>query len=290
MHDGNPYFGLDHTWFRKLENRGGRWTSPDPYNGSASIGNGQSWNRYSYVDNQPTNYVDPSGLFMIGPRPPAPREQGWLEICWLLGICGNPTSVGSEDMVVGGGSDGNPDPPSNDKCTLTIYVSAVALGSGSSGSSSGSSSAQRNRDNPSEGKLGIINHLYLTYHDSSNGLTVGFRGGPVTVNKNESDRLLGTFGLYQKGAFSDFEINPQGAAVEEYDENCDKFDKSFKETIAILDKANIAYSKLSNNSNAFLYTLLNRAGINADSFTPRINYVLGRFGTAVGWGTTVPIQ
>ena len=59
--------GLDDTWFRKLENRGGRWTSPDPYNGSASIGNGQSWNRYSYVENQPTNFVDPSGLNLAGP-------------------------------------------------------------------------------------------------------------------------------------------------------------------------------------------------------------------------------
>ncbi len=64
--------GLDDTWFRKLENRGGRWTSPDPYNGSANIGNGQSWNRYSYVENQPTNLVDPSGLLALS----------W--VCWDL--------------------------------------------------------------------------------------------------------------------------------------------------------------------------------------------------------------
>ncbi|MBK8811752.1 MAG: hypothetical protein IPN69_13605 [Acidobacteria bacterium] len=57
--------GLNHTWFRKNENRAGRWTSPDPYNGSASVGNPQSWNRYSYVENQPTNFVDPSGLLRI---------------------------------------------------------------------------------------------------------------------------------------------------------------------------------------------------------------------------------
>lgn len=56
--------GLDHTWFRKLENQAGRWTSPDPYNGSMSLGNPQSFNRYSYVNNQPTNYVDPSGLVL----------------------------------------------------------------------------------------------------------------------------------------------------------------------------------------------------------------------------------
>ena len=54
--------GLDHTWFRKNDARAGRWTSPDPYNGSASIGNPQSFNRYSYVGNDPTNFVDPSGL------------------------------------------------------------------------------------------------------------------------------------------------------------------------------------------------------------------------------------
>ena len=55
--------GLDHTWYRKHENQAGRWTSPDPYNGSMNIGDPQSFNRYSYVNNQPINYVDPSGLF-----------------------------------------------------------------------------------------------------------------------------------------------------------------------------------------------------------------------------------
>jgi len=54
--------GLDHTWFRKNENRAGRWTSPDPYKGSMSLGSSGSFNRYSYVENQPTNFVDPSGL------------------------------------------------------------------------------------------------------------------------------------------------------------------------------------------------------------------------------------
>ena len=57
--------GLDHTLFRKNENKAGRWTSPDPYNGSMSLGNPQSFNRYSYVENQPTNFIDPSGLLMI---------------------------------------------------------------------------------------------------------------------------------------------------------------------------------------------------------------------------------
>jgi RHS repeat-associated protein len=56
--------GLDHTWFRKNENQAGRWTSPDPYNGSMNLGDPQSFNRYSYVGNEPTNFVDPSGLLV----------------------------------------------------------------------------------------------------------------------------------------------------------------------------------------------------------------------------------
>lgn len=58
--------GLNHTWFRKLEQRAGRWTSPDPYQGSMQLSDPQSFNRYSYVSNQPTNFVDPSGLFALG--------------------------------------------------------------------------------------------------------------------------------------------------------------------------------------------------------------------------------
>jgi len=54
--------GLDDTWWRKHENRAGRWTSPDPYNGSMEIDIPESFNRFTYVLNQPTNFIDPSGL------------------------------------------------------------------------------------------------------------------------------------------------------------------------------------------------------------------------------------
>jgi RHS repeat-associated protein len=54
--------GLEHTWFRKYDNKAGRWTSPDPYRRSMSRGNPQSFNRYSYVQNDPVNNADPSGL------------------------------------------------------------------------------------------------------------------------------------------------------------------------------------------------------------------------------------
>jgi RHS repeat-associated protein len=54
--------GLDHTLWRKLETRSGRWTTPDPYGRSMKKGNPQSFNRYAYVHNDPINFVDASGL------------------------------------------------------------------------------------------------------------------------------------------------------------------------------------------------------------------------------------
>jgi RHS repeat-associated protein len=58
--------GLDHTWFRKYENQAGRWTSPDPFVGSINPADPQSFNRYSYVGNEPTGNTDPSGLLAAG--------------------------------------------------------------------------------------------------------------------------------------------------------------------------------------------------------------------------------
>ena len=56
--------GLEHTPYRKYESALGRWTSPDPYPGSMSVADPQSFNRYSYVQNDPVNFTDPSGLLM----------------------------------------------------------------------------------------------------------------------------------------------------------------------------------------------------------------------------------
>jgi len=53
---------LDHTWFRQYSSMQGRWTTPDPFLGSIDASNPQSFNRYSYVLNDPVRLRDPLGL------------------------------------------------------------------------------------------------------------------------------------------------------------------------------------------------------------------------------------
>lgn len=96
--------GLDHTWFRKHENQAGRWTSPDPYNGSASVEMPQDWNRYNYVRNQPVNFVDPSGLNLE-----APGDGGYCvryhytNLTGTISFWGPWTCYGGGDGGAGGG-------------------------------------------------------------------------------------------------------------------------------------------------------------------------------------------
>jgi len=48
---------------REYRTAHGRWTSPDPAGlGAVNPANPQSWNRYSYVVNNPTGLIDPLGL------------------------------------------------------------------------------------------------------------------------------------------------------------------------------------------------------------------------------------
>ncbi|MFN8009261.1 MAG: RHS repeat-associated core domain-containing protein, partial [Terriglobia bacterium] len=54
--------GLDYAWHRYYGITIGRFTTPDPYRGSAKLADPQSWNRYTYVANDPVNRGDISGL------------------------------------------------------------------------------------------------------------------------------------------------------------------------------------------------------------------------------------
>lgn len=54
-----------------MHRRYNRWWSrfdqPDPWDGSYDLADPQSLNRYNYVQNDPVNYVDPTGLNIASP-------------------------------------------------------------------------------------------------------------------------------------------------------------------------------------------------------------------------------
>jgi RHS repeat-associated protein len=56
--------GMDHTLWRQYDSLSGRWTAPDPYGGSMDALSPQSFNRYAYVNNDPINKIDPTGLML----------------------------------------------------------------------------------------------------------------------------------------------------------------------------------------------------------------------------------
>ena len=63
----------DHAWFRNYSTEQDRWLRPDPYNGSYDLLNPQSFNRYSYVENNPLRFVDPSGSHLRSPKKLSPQ-------------------------------------------------------------------------------------------------------------------------------------------------------------------------------------------------------------------------
>jgi RHS repeat-associated protein len=54
--------GSDEAMFRRYNRWWSRFDQPDPYDGSYSLTNPQSFNRYAYVQNDPVNLTDPTGL------------------------------------------------------------------------------------------------------------------------------------------------------------------------------------------------------------------------------------
>ena len=55
-------YGGYHAWYRSESAEQIRWLTPDPYNGSYDPMNPQSLNRYAYLNGNPLDATDPSGL------------------------------------------------------------------------------------------------------------------------------------------------------------------------------------------------------------------------------------
>ncbi len=59
---------LDYADQRYYTSAWGRFLTPDPYRASGGPADPQSWNRYAYVENDPANFHDPSGLLRAMPE------------------------------------------------------------------------------------------------------------------------------------------------------------------------------------------------------------------------------
>jgi RHS repeat-associated protein len=136
---------LHHTWFRQYSSSQAHWLSPDPA-GSAAVDPTvpQTWNRYAYVLNAPTELTDPLGLWCVetkdGPYVCFPDFGPWPGI-----VTG---ANGSRDRgKTGGGGTAHPCIARNkfssfDSAMLTaaeVYASATGLptGFGVGGSATG---------------------------------------------------------------------------------------------------------------------------------------------------------
>jgi RHS repeat-associated protein len=58
--------GVDQALMRSYHGWWARFNEPDPWEGSYDLTDPQSLNRYTYVQNDPVNFVDPTGLMMEG--------------------------------------------------------------------------------------------------------------------------------------------------------------------------------------------------------------------------------
>jgi hypothetical protein len=76
---------VDQAVMRSYHGWWARFNEPDPWEGSYDLSDPQSFNRYAYVQNDPVNFTDPSGLDAVGRLIDQPH---WTEICFSAAYSG----------------------------------------------------------------------------------------------------------------------------------------------------------------------------------------------------------
>ncbi len=102
--------GLDYAMNRYYSSSTlGRFLMPDPYLGSANPGNPQTWNRYTYVNNDPINKIDPSGLNFELPGDDTHSGGGWWDDPWgtMIGADNLPMFGYGTPPWIGNGDNGS---------------------------------------------------------------------------------------------------------------------------------------------------------------------------------------
>ncbi len=92
----------DEAMMRRL-GRWGRFEQPDPYDGSYNLSDPQSFNRYSYTENDPVNFIDPTGLCIE-----VPLEMGETGgVRWISVLCRDQGFLPEPETVRSGGNVGD---------------------------------------------------------------------------------------------------------------------------------------------------------------------------------------
>ncbi len=128
--------GGDYAMNRRYGSIGARFSQADPYDGSYNMNDPQSFNRYSYVQNDPVNFTDPSGLEQAD----CTDDDGnpikcdierishseWGPAFWLRFILDSQFSGLSGDRPHGGGDPGPPTPDPQNPATADAITRSDA--------------------------------------------------------------------------------------------------------------------------------------------------------------------
>jgi RHS repeat-associated protein len=147
--------GLDYADRRWYAQGQGRFLTSDPYQASGGPGDPASWNRYSYVQGDPNNYADPSGLARMECNftRAGCTASDWEAASWDMSGVGGPSGcamswTGSPNLaycyvppIYAG-----PSPPDDPTCTITLFMRPIA--------------------NPIAGAVGGV-HTYVMFEDEA---------------------------------------------------------------------------------------------------------------------------
>jgi RHS repeat-associated protein len=310
--------GMSHTPWREFDSMSARWTAPDPYGGSIDPSSPQSFNRYAYVNNDPVNKVDPTGLMLsdIGiyqtdnaavatrlnratterirqyndwVRTRAQERQTSTQrtnAAFVSSMGANGVASFSNNFF--GGESSAMDQPEGGQSTYTQIASSGRNLPLTAPSQDNASELPRCTIQVRLARIDrsplttLFFHAYIVTADSDGSPKHYFRGG------NNNGILDTTEGIYDKNSIDWDAGNPPNASITKIG-TCNLYNKIFADYSFDVSFSRIPYSALSTNSNAYISGALNRAGLPTASFLKVFweQYVITK---PIGWGTHLPLQ
>jgi RHS repeat-associated protein len=201
--------GMDYAMNRYYSSTWGRFLTPDVQTRSSSVGNPQSWNRYSYAGGDPANQIDPLGLYRISPADPdgpgfpgdpgsgcdgLPEPYGWLDPGFPLG----PMPL---------------DPISGLGCPQNFMPPWMGLGGGSGGAGGGNGLGAFLQSAAKKTCSGLPDGMLLS---ASGGVSAGIgiaAGGDIVFNFNTGQISLFGFVNFQAAGAPSAGATAQGGFI-----------------------------------------------------------------------------